>query len=154
MKDKSAVAATVFDQNDDLHLKHLKRKGLQPKTVEAYSRAIRRAADYFHQQIDDLTETDLLDDFTDLRETHSWSSVKLALYGLKFYDEHVLKRPAYAPRLIEAGVDRLEVQQILGHHSILTTVRTTHLTDQTQGQASDRINRLMERDTRVQGAPR
>ena len=53
-------------------------------------------------------------------------------------------RHAYATHLIEAGVDLLEVQKILGHPSILTTVRYTHLTDQTQHQAIDRINGLMD----------
>ena len=31
-----------FDQQYQLHLKHLKLKGLQPKTIDAYARAIRR----------------------------------------------------------------------------------------------------------------
>ena len=47
--------AEHFDHQYQTHLKHLKLKGLQPKTIEAYSRAIRRAGDYFAQQIDDLT---------------------------------------------------------------------------------------------------
>ncbi len=34
----------IFQQNYQLHLKHLKLKGLQPKTIEAYSRAIRALA--------------------------------------------------------------------------------------------------------------
>lgn len=101
MEKKSAVTATNFDTNYQSHLKHLKLKGLQPKTIEAYSRAIRRAGDYFDHRIDALTETDLMDYFTDLRETHSWSSVKLDLYGLKFYYEHVLKKPWVAPGLIK-----------------------------------------------------
>jgi len=101
MEDVSAVAATIFDKNYQLHLKHLKLKGLQPKTIDAYSRAIRRVGNYFDHQIDDLTEIDLMDYFTDLRETHSWSSVKLDLYGLKFFHEHVLKKPWVAPGLIK-----------------------------------------------------
>lgn len=90
-----------YDRQYQTHLKHLTLKGLQPKTIEAYSRAIRRVGAYFDHQIDDLTETDLMDYFTDLRETHSWSTVKLDLYGLKFYHEHVLKKPWVAPGLIK-----------------------------------------------------
>jgi site-specific recombinase XerD len=46
--------------------------------------------------------------------------------------------------LIEAGVDLIEVQKFLGHHSILTTARYTHLTDQTKHHAFERINALMD----------
>ena len=305
MEDMSAVATTIFDQNYELHQKHLKLKGLQPKTIEAYSRAIRRVGDYFDHQIEDLTEVDLLNYFSDLSETHSWSSIKLDLYGLKFYHEHVLKKPwvapglvqpprsqrlpdivtieeaerifratrvlsyrvffftlyslglrlgeglrltvgdidgarervhirdakgnkdrlvplptathqllrrfwqrhrnpvllfpnrhgglagartartpldrggvqkalravvescgvkkhisphslrhAYATHLVEAGVELTEVQSILGHHSILTTVRYTHLTDRSRHHAIDRINALMDRYRLAKGATR
>jgi integrase/recombinase XerD len=41
-------------------------------------------------------------------------------------------------------VDLLEVQKILGHHSILTTARYTHLTCRTEQQASHLINGLMD----------
>lgn len=54
-------------------------------------------------------------------------------------------RHAYATHLIEAGVDLIEVQKFLGHHSILTTARYTHLTDQTKQHALERINELMGR---------
>ena len=100
---------THFDRRYQSHLKHLKLKGLQPKTIEAYSRAVRRAGDYFDHQIDGLSEPQLTDYFTDLVESHSWSTVKLDLYGLsqgiplciKFYYEHVLRKPWAAPNLIK-----------------------------------------------------
>jgi hypothetical protein len=53
-------------------------------------------------------------------------------------------RHAYATHLIEAGVDLIEVQKFLGHHSILTTARYTHLTDQTKHHALEQINALMD----------
>jgi integrase/recombinase XerD len=65
---------------------------LQPKTIEAYSRAIRRIGNYFDARIDHLTSDKLLDYFNDLLQSHSWSAVKLDLYGLKFFYTNVLKR--------------------------------------------------------------
>jgi len=81
-----------FKKNYAMHLKHLKLKGLRPKTIEAYSRAIRRIGDYFEHQINDLSEQQLMDYFADLLDSHSWSAVKLDLYGLKFYYTHVLRK--------------------------------------------------------------
>jgi len=52
-------------------------------------------------------------------------------------------RHAYATHLIEAGVDLLEVQKILGHRSILTTAKYTHLTSNTTHNAKQIINDLM-----------
>jgi len=92
---------TRFNQNYKKHLQHLKLKGLQPKTIEAYSRAIRRLGDYFQRQINDLSEQQLADYFTDLLSSHSWSSVKLDLYGLKFYYQHVLNKPWQQVNLIK-----------------------------------------------------
>jgi len=93
-------SAADFDRQYQSHLKHLKLKGLQPKTIEAYSRAIRRIGNHFDHRIDHLTEPQLTNYFTELLATHSWSAVKLDLYGLKFYTQHVLKKPWVAPGLI------------------------------------------------------
>ena len=41
------------------HLQHLKLKGLQPKTIDAYARTIRRIGDYFGHQIDNLSPAQL-----------------------------------------------------------------------------------------------
>lgn len=46
---------------------------------------------------------------------------------------------------MEAGVDLLEVQKILGHHSVITTSRYTHLTDKRKESADTCINDLMSR---------
>jgi site-specific recombinase XerD len=64
-----------------------------------------------------------------------WHKKKISPHGL---------RHSYATHLIETVVDLLEVQKILGHQSILTTVRYTHLTEQTQQQAIIQINTLMD----------
>jgi len=90
-----------FERRYALHLQHLKLKGLQPKTIDAYARAIRRIGAYFDGRIDTLTEQQLTDYFTELVASHSWSTVKLDLYGLKFYYAHVLRKPWVAPGLIK-----------------------------------------------------
>ena len=117
-----------FDRQYETHLKHLKLKGLQPKTIDAYARAIRRVGAYFDHPIDALTEAQLTDYFTDLIGSHSWSAVKLDLYGYKFYYAHVLKKPWVAPGLIRPPksqrlpdiVTVAEVQQIIAAARVLS----------------------------------
>jgi site-specific recombinase XerD len=120
--------AEHFDRQYQTHLKHLKLKGLQPKTIDAYARAIRRIGAYFDHQIDALTEAQLTDYFTDLIASHSWTTVKLDLYGLKFYTTHVLRKPWVAPGLIKPPrtqrlpdiVTVAEVQQIIAATHVLS----------------------------------
>ncbi len=90
-----------FNHYYSLHCKHLRLKGLQPKTIDAYSRAIRRIGEYFDFQMDNLSQDQLLDYFHSLIERLSWSAVKLDLYGLKFFYTHVLNKPWTAVLLIK-----------------------------------------------------
>ena len=91
-----------FEPQYQVHLKHLKLKGLRPKTIDAYARGMRRIGAYFAYQVDALSEDQLIAYFTDLIASHSWSGVKLDLYGLKFFTEHVLRKPWTMPDLIRA----------------------------------------------------
>ncbi|MBP9714006.1 MAG: hypothetical protein KBD60_09990 [Sterolibacterium sp.] len=58
---------------------------------------------YFSQRIDELSEAQLVDYFSDLIESHAWSLVKLDLYGYKFYTMHVLKKPWGNPPIFSSG---------------------------------------------------
>ena len=83
----------TFKHDYETLLQYLRLKGLQPKTIEAYSRGMRRIGLYFDLQVTDLSEQQLIDYFSNLLSTHSWSAVKLDLYGLKFFYQHVLRKP-------------------------------------------------------------
>jgi hypothetical protein len=76
---------------------------MQPKTIALYSHGVRRAAAYFNDQIDALTKLQLTDYFVRILETHSWSTLKHDLYGLKFYYAHVLSQPSPSVRLVVAS---------------------------------------------------
>ncbi len=56
-------------------------------------------------------------------------------------------RHSYATHLLEAGVDLLELQAILGHVSLLSTAKYTHLTTTAHHHSEHRINQLMNRFT-------
>ena len=47
----------------------------------------------FNGHLDDLSQDQLLNYFHDLLDRLSWSTVKLDLYGLKFFYTHVLAKP-------------------------------------------------------------
>ncbi len=73
------------------HLKLLKLQGKAAKTIDAYSRAVRRVSGHFDCCPDKLTQEQLENYFADLVESHSWSTVKLDRLGLMFFWKFVLK---------------------------------------------------------------
>lgn len=73
------------------HLKLLKLQGKAEKTIDAYSRAVRRIKGHFDCCPDKLTLEQLENYFAGLVETYSWSTVKLDRLGLMFFWRYVLE---------------------------------------------------------------
>lgn len=91
-----------FTKNHERLLKRLKLRGMQPKTIEAYSHGVRRAAAHFDYQIDALSKDQLTDYFAQILDHLSWSTLKHDLYGLKFYYAYVLDKPWPGAELTKA----------------------------------------------------
>ena len=53
-------------------------------------------------------------------------------------------RHSYATHMLNAGVDIIELQNILGHVSLLTTARYTHLTSVSHNDAYGKINSIID----------
>jgi len=49
-----------FDKLYQSHLNHLKLKDMQPKTIEAYARVMRRMGVYFNYEVESLTQDQLV----------------------------------------------------------------------------------------------
>ena len=81
-----------FNELYQCHLRLLKLQGKSQKTIDAYSRAIRRVSEYFDCCPDQLTREQFEIYFAELVESHSWSTVKLDRNGLQFFWKYVLKK--------------------------------------------------------------
>ena len=75
------------------YLNELTLQGKQPKTIEMYSRALRKVGDFFDCCPDHLTTDQLKTYFLDIATNLSWSSVKIARNAIQFFYKHVLNRP-------------------------------------------------------------
>jgi len=83
---------TKFNSLYKRHVSALQRQGKAASTIDVYSRAVRRIAEYFDQCPDRLSEDQLKDYFTALVKSHSWSTVKVDRNGLQFFFKHVLNK--------------------------------------------------------------
>lgn len=74
------------------HLRLLKLQGKAQKTIDAYARAVRRISGNFDCCPDQLNVEQREKYFSELVESHSWSTVKVDRNGLQFFWKHVLNR--------------------------------------------------------------
>jgi hypothetical protein len=73
-----------FDLLYAQHLQALKLQGKRGKTIDGYSRAVRRIAGNFNRCPDSLTAADLKTYFAWMVENYSWSSVRWIFGGCRF----------------------------------------------------------------------
>jgi len=111
-----------FNKLYQRHLRALKLQGFSPRTIDGYGRAVRRVAAHFDCCPDQLTTEQLEAYFSELVDSHSWSTVKVDRNGLQFFWQHVLKRDWTWVEIIKAPkVQTLpdiltlsEVEQLIG----------------------------------------
>lgn len=111
-----------FDELYHRHLRMLTLQGKSQKTIDAYSRAVRRISEYYDCCPDRLTPEQLEIYFEELVASHSWSTVKIDRNGLQFFWRHVLKRnwdwiSIIKPPKIKTIPDILtpaEIEQLIG----------------------------------------
>jgi integrase/recombinase XerD len=101
----------------------LQLRGLSGRTQEAYVRAVRQLAEHFHKSPDLISEEELRQYFLFLKNVKKFSrpSTTIALCGIKFFFEQVLKRDISTLKLIRPAREKKlpvilspdEVRQIL-----------------------------------------
>ncbi|WP_445364831.1 phage integrase N-terminal SAM-like domain-containing protein [Microbulbifer sp. ANSA003] len=67
-------------------------QGLSERTIDAYARAVRRLSGHFNACPDKISTDKLEQYFSELVDSHSWSTVKVDRNGLQFFWKHILKR--------------------------------------------------------------
>ena len=82
-----------FDLFYAQNLQALKLQVKRGKTIDGYSRAVRRIAGHFNRCPDNPTAADLKTYFVWMVENYSWSSVKVDLWGLSLFFRHILGQP-------------------------------------------------------------
>jgi site-specific recombinase XerD len=88
----NAAQQKKFDALYRQHVSALRRQGKADSTIDVYARAVRRITEYWNKCPDSLTVKQLETYFTDLVQSHSWSTVKVDRCGLQFFYQHVLQR--------------------------------------------------------------
>jgi len=117
-----STEANRFEKLYQCHLRLLKLQGKSEKTIDGYSRAVRRIKDHFDCCPDKLTPEQLEIYFGELVDTHSWSTVKVDRNGLQFFWRHVIQRDWEWFKIIKPPkiytipdiLTPIEIEQIIG----------------------------------------
>jgi len=109
------------------HLRLLKLQGKSQKTIDAYARAVRRISEHFDCCPDQLSLEQREKYFSELVESHSWSTVKIDRNGLQFFWKHVLKRDWQWVNIVKAPEVR-SLPDILTVTCATPLIMTTFLT--------------------------
>jgi len=81
-----------FERLCATNVQAMKLHGLRCKTIDSYSRTLRRVAGHFDRCPDDLSPAELKGYFAALLEQYSWSTIKVDLCSLQFFHRYVLDR--------------------------------------------------------------
>ena len=105
-------------------IEDLQLRGMSERTQEAYVRAVRQLADYYHKSPDLITEEDLRQYFLYMKNVKHYSraATTIALCGIKFFFQQTLKRTWTTFELVRpprekklpAVLSQDEVRNILG----------------------------------------
>ena len=82
-----------FDNLYQSYLNELFLQGMQAKTIDSYSRALRQVAEFFDTCPDQLSAEQLKYYFLYIATHKSWSSVKIARCAIQFCYKYLLNRP-------------------------------------------------------------
>ena len=115
-------------------------QGKQPKTIEMYSRALRKVGNYFDYCPDHLTQDQLKTYFLDVASNVLWSSAKVARNAIQFFYKHVLDRPwtwvkIVKPPKVQPLQDVLTIEEVnnIINHTQNLSYQTYYLTTYSLG---------------------
>ena len=120
----NASEQSRFDALYAQHLTALKLQGKASKTIDGYARAVRRLGAHFERCPDALGRRDFKAYFSALVDSHSWSTVKIDLCGIKFFFEHVLGREFPWLDLVKPPVAQRLPDILTAHELAQLIVRT------------------------------
>ncbi len=108
---------TRFNQLHKQHINALILQGKSEKTIEMYSRSVRRLSQFFDICPDHLNTEQLKQYFLALVESHSWSTVKVDRNAIQFFYQHVLGKTwkwvdIVKPPKVQPLQDVLAIQEV------------------------------------------